>query len=301
MPTNLTADAPATDWPRKEGEYLDLAMDSTRWNGFAFRDGDIVLATYPKSGTTLTSHIVGQLLHGPDPRLNGATHELCPWPDFRPTPNARAVAEAQTGRRYLKTHLSRRNLPISPLARYVVVVRDVRDVAWSFHNHLTGFRPDFRAELDANAGPQGMQTAADERAYYHLFLDEDGAGQVPYWPWVQGWWDVRELPNVLLVHYADLIADMAREVRRIAGFIDTPLDDARLAAILPLCTVAHMRKVAADDAFLNHVFKEGSTTFINKGTNARWRDVLTSDEVAKADILAQRQLTADCAAWAMRS
>jgi aryl sulfotransferase len=259
------------------------------------------MATYPKSGTTLTSHIVGQLLHGPDAELFAAALDLAPWPDFRATPDARAKAEAQTGRRYMRTHLSRQHLPVSPLARYIVVVRDPRDVAWSFHNHLTGFRPEVQAQFDANAGPGGVRIGADERAYYHMFLDEDGAGQVPYWPWVQGWWDVRGLPNVLLVHYADLIGDMGREIRRIAAFIDSPLDEDRLAAILPLCTIDHMRKVGAGNGFLNYVFRDGAATFINKGTNARWREVLTPDEIAKADVLAQRNLSPDCAAWAMRS
>jgi aryl sulfotransferase len=294
------SEALAIAWPQKEGEYLDVVMDSTQWNGFAFRAGDVVVATYPKSGTTLTQQIVGQLLRGPDPDLYGSAQHLSPWPDFRPTPGARTVAEAQTGRRYLKTHLPRRNLPISPLAHYVVVMRDPRDVAWSFHHHLTGFRPEFRAALDANVWPGGMFIAEDERAYYYAFL-EGTTEQVPYWPWVQGWWDVRGLPNVLLVHYADIIGDMAGEIRRIASFIDAPLDEARLAAILPLCTLSHMRKVAASDAWLNHVFKEGANTFINQGTNARWRDVLSAEEVAKADDLARLKLTPDCAAWVMRS
>ena len=29
------------------------------------------------------------------------------------------------------------------------------------------------------------------------------------------------------------------------------------------------------------MFKNGGTTFINKGTNGRWRDVLTPDDIAR--------------------
>jgi aryl sulfotransferase len=281
-------------WPEKEGEFVTGSTDSTRWNGFAFRDDDIVVATYPKSGTTLTQQIVGQLLLGPDPDLFGGAPELTPWIDFLATPAAREIAEGQTRRRYLKTHLARQHLPISPLARYLVVLRDPRDVAWSLHNHLSAFDPEFEAAIGV------PPVTEDVRAYYHEFLDGP-AQQPPFWPWVQGWWDVRNLPNVLLLHYADIIGDMAGQVRRIAGFIDAPLDDDRLSAILPFCTLEHMRKVAADDPFLKRAFTEGATKFFNKGVNARWRDTLSPDEIAKADVLAQANLTPDCAAWVMRS
>ena len=54
-----------TDWPEKTRELHNHHMDSTVWNDFAFRDDDIVIATYAKSGTTWTQQIVGQLvLHG---------------------------------------------------------------------------------------------------------------------------------------------------------------------------------------------------------------------------------------------
>jgi aryl sulfotransferase len=289
----------ATAWPVKEAEYFDAVMDSTQWNGFAFRDDDIVVATYPKCGTTLTQQILGQLLLGPDPLLYGAAQDVSPWIDFRPTPDARNLANAQTRRRYLKTHLARHHLPLSPRARYVVVLRDPRDVAWSFHNHLTGFNPEFQAQIDANSGGQDYPVFEDVRDYYHAFLDGQ-AQQQPYWSFVQGWWDVRILPNVLLVHYGDVIGDMGREIARIAQFIEAPVDEAKLAAILPLCTIGHMRQVAANDAFLSLAFKAGAETFINKGVNGRWRDVLSPAEIEKAAILAAKHLSPDCAAWVMR-
>jgi aryl sulfotransferase len=41
----------------------------------------------------------------------------------------------------------------------------------------------------------------------------------------------------------------------------------------------------------------GAKTFINKGTNGRWRDVLTADEIAAYDAKALAELGADCARW----
>jgi aryl sulfotransferase len=285
----------AIAWPQKEGDIVNAVSDSTRWNGFAFRDGDVVVATYGKSGTTLTQHILAQILHGPDPELYGAAEAVSPWVDFRHSPN-REIADALTGRRVLKTHLARQNLPISPLARYVVVCRDVRDVAWSYHNHLNGFAPAYEAALAANGGPTPFKVTDDIRAYYHAFLDGPGQNQ-PFWPHMQGWWDVRGLPNVRLLHFADIIADMPREISRLADFVGAPLDDTKASAIASLCTIEHMRRIAADDPLMKRAFRQGSGTFFNKGTNGRWRDVLSPAEIEKADTLANRELTPDCAAW----
>lgn len=49
-------------WPRKTRELMNHHMDSTVWNDFDFRDNDVVVATYAKSGTTWTQQIVSQLL-----------------------------------------------------------------------------------------------------------------------------------------------------------------------------------------------------------------------------------------------
>ena len=76
----------ATDiaWPRKTRDIHNHHMDSTAWDRFKFRDDDVVVATYGKSGTTWTQHIVGQLLSGGDPEI--AISNISPWVDLRIMP-----------------------------------------------------------------------------------------------------------------------------------------------------------------------------------------------------------------------
>jgi aryl sulfotransferase len=279
-------DASPLSWPRKTGESEVPGWDSARWNDFTFRDDDIVVASYPKSGTTLTQQIVAQLVFGGDRNIYGAAANLSPWLEFSLSHDAADIAAAQKHRRFLKTHLPVKNLVISPKAKYIVVARDVRDVVWSFHHHLINF-----INLDPGRTPM-----PDVRQYYHDFLDGSGQ-QFPYWPHIQSWWDVRHLPNLLTLHYADLIADLPAVVRRVAAFLTIPIDEALFPEILRHCGIEHMRKVAQDDPSLNKVFREGSKTFINQGTNGRWRDVLTIAEIEKADHIAARELTPDCATW----
>jgi aryl sulfotransferase len=48
-----------TTWPAKQREFHNHHFDSTIWNDFRFRDGDIVISTYAKSGTTWMQQMIG--------------------------------------------------------------------------------------------------------------------------------------------------------------------------------------------------------------------------------------------------
>ena len=122
-------------WPRKTRELHNHHFDSTVWNDFKFRDDDIVIATCGKSGTTWTQQIVGQLLFNGDESV--AVGPMSPWLDLRIPPKEIKYAglEAQTHRRFIKTHLPVDALVFSPKAKYIYVGRDGRDMAWSLYNH----------------------------------------------------------------------------------------------------------------------------------------------------------------------
>ena len=42
--------------------YLSLIADNARWDGFSFREGDIIISTPPKCGTTWTQMICAMLI-----------------------------------------------------------------------------------------------------------------------------------------------------------------------------------------------------------------------------------------------
>ena len=293
--------SPPPDWPRKTRDLHNHHFDSTVWDDYRFRDGDIVIATYAKSGTTWTQQIVGQLLSGGDGNLE--VGELSPWVDLRVPPKEVKLAalEAQAGRRFVKTHLPVDALVFSRNARYLYVGRDGRDVVWSLFNHHRSANAAWYAALNDTpglVGPAIGPPSEDVRGYFLDWLERDGHPFWPFWENVASWWAIRELPNLLLLHFADLKADLPGQIRRIAAFLDVEVDPSRWDTILEHCGFAWMKEHAAKSAPLGGAFWEGGgATFIHRGTNGRWREILTADDNARYESLARERLGEDCARW----
>src|SRR4030095_9099928 len=102
-------------------------------------------------------------------------------------------------------------------------------------------------------------------------------------------------PNVLLVHFNNLKADLPGQMRRIASFLGIEIDESRFPAMIEHCGIDYMRRTSAESPILDMVFKNGGTTFFNKGTNGRWKDLLTAADLRKYDEVVQDSLTPDCA------
>jgi hypothetical protein len=110
--------------------------DSARWDGFAFREGDIVISTRSRSGTTWTQMICALLIFQ-TPDLPAPLGDLSPWLDMLVVPREEVFArlEAQDHRRFIKTHTPLDGLPIDGRATYVVVARHPLDMAVSLYHH----------------------------------------------------------------------------------------------------------------------------------------------------------------------
>ncbi len=294
---------PDIAWPEKRREMHNHHFESTVWNDFRFRDDDIIISTYAKSGTTWAQQIVGQLI------FNGAenvpVNELSPWLDLRvpPAEVKLAMMDAQTHRRFLKTHLPVDALVYSPKARYIYIGRDGRDVLWSMYNHHVNANDAFYLALNETPGLVGEKigrVTTDIRTYFNEWLERDGYPFWSFWENVASWWAIRHLPNVHFVHFDNLKRNMPNEIRRIAAFLDIPVDENRWPAILEHCSFDYMKMHADKSAPLGGALWEGgASTFINKGTNGRWRDMLSADECARYENLAREKLGDVCAHWLM--
>lgn len=136
------------DWgsaetPTRTRDYHNNHMNSDKFDMcYVPREGDIVIDTSYKSGTTWTQTICAMLLNkgnvpGWDDEDFPGVMELSPWVDMRIPPPAVTlqVLSGQTERRFLKSHLPLDGLPYFPQVKYVLLVRDLRDVAYSWYNH----------------------------------------------------------------------------------------------------------------------------------------------------------------------
>jgi aryl sulfotransferase len=289
------------EWPKKTRELHNHHFDSTIWNDFKFRKDDIIIATYGKSGTTWMQQIVAQLLFNGLEEVEVA--EMSPWVDLRVPPKDVKLAEleAQTHRRFLKTHLPVDALVFSPQAKYIYLGRDGRDVVWSLYNHHANANQmwyELLNETPGLVGPPICKPPESIRQYFHDWLEKDGYPFWSLWENVRSWWKIQHLPNVLLVHYAKLKQDLPGQMQRIAEFLAIPIDEMKWDAILEHCSFDYMKQHATKSVPLGGaVWDGGAQTFIYKGTNGRWRDELTAEESQKYEQIAKKQLGEACAHW----
>ena len=290
-----------TVYPVKTREMHSHHFDSTIWNDFRFRDDDIVISTYAKSGTTWMQQIVAQLIFDGAEGMEVA--EMSPWLDLRVPPKEvkLPLVEAQTHRRFIKTHLPVDALVFSDKAKYIYIGRDGRDVVWSFYNHHLNANATWYEALNDTPGRVGPPIGPPPDSvvqYFQEWLDKDGFPFWSLWENVRSWWAIRDLPNVLFVHFAHLKADMPGEIRRIAEFIDEPIDESNWEKILLHCSFDYMKANATRSVPLGGAFWDGGAeVFINKGVNGRWRDLLPAEDVARYEARAEKELGRDCAHW----
>jgi aryl sulfotransferase len=291
----------AAAWPRKARELHNQLLDSSVWNDFRFRPDDVVIATYAKAGTTWTQQIVAQLIFRGRAGIDVAS--LSPWLDLRVPPKEVKLAalEAQRHRRFIKTHLPVDALVFSPDAKYIYVGRDGRDVVWSLYNHHASANDDWYRlfnDTPGRVGPPIPRPPPSIRQYFLEWLEGDGHPFWSFWDNVSSWWAIRHLPNVLFLHFADLKRDLPDQMRRVAAFLEISLDAETFAAAVRHCSFDYMKAHAEQHApHRGRLYAGGAQAFIHKGTNGRWRDVLSAEDCRRYEAAAQEHLGWRCAHW----
>jgi hypothetical protein len=276
--------------------YRSLVMDSARWEGFPFRDDDIVISTPPKCGTTWTQTLCAMLVLG-TVELPRPLSEISPWLDMQTTAPAEVVArlEAQQHRRIVKTHTPPDGLPTADGVTFLFVGRDPRDVSLSWDGHWANL--DLDAMVAARAAAVGLDDLAElgpppppppddpvER-FWRWADAEPGhlgstlAGVVDH---LHQAWELQDRPGVALLHYGDLVADLPGQVRRLAGVLGVDVDEARVRAIADATTFAAMKR--EPERFvpdLAHGIWRSNGDFFREARVGGWRSLLDDEDLRR--------------------
>lgn len=283
-------------------------MDSRQWSSYQPREGDVVIATAPKVGTTWMQQILSLLIfQSPEPRR---LIEVSPWLDARgmmPLDMMLASIESQRHRRFIKSHLPLDALPIYDEVKYIHVAREGRDACMSLLNHLNSFRPEMMARADAigladeTIGRPMPRHPAETRAFFQWWMSgEDGAGANAdaFFELERTFWSERRRANLLLVHYNDLKSDLSGEMRRISEFLGIPINEQLWPALVDAATFETMKRNGAQIlAGIEMAFEGGHQSFLHQGTNERWRGVLTNADLELYEKRAHAELSPGLFQW----
>jgi hypothetical protein len=229
---------------------------------FQPRPTDVIITTAPKSGTTWMQQILHQMRTGGDPDF-GSIFEVVPWleaPIGGKTWQERLAAfEAIPDPRVFKTHCTVEQTPGLDVAKIILTIRDPRECCVSLFHHVKGMKEGYGPPKPFDS----MQACVDR------FL-EFGA----WYRNVGGWWKERDRPNVLLLRYLDLKADLPAAVDRIAGFLGWDLDVGARARVIEYSSFAWMK---SHDEQFTRMSAEGPSAF-QKGAFIRRGVVGAADE-----------------------
>lgn len=228
--------------------YVSDDEDSGHWDRLAFHHGDVVVSSRSKHGTTWLQTVVLLLIHQ-SPDLPVPLAQLSPWLDHRAEPLDTVISRlaAQRHRRVIKTHTPLDGVPIHPSVTYLVIARHPLDAAVSLYHQganidrgrlrqFTGARPP--AEVSEPPPIHEWLTEwIDTDADAHRALDS-----LPGVLWhLTDAWSRRHDPNVLLIHYDDLLADLDGQMRALSERLGITVVAERWDALVSAATFDRMR------------------------------------------------------------
>jgi hypothetical protein len=296
--------------------YRSIVADSQRWEGFEFRDDDIVISTPPKCGTTWMQMLCALAIFQ-TPHLPGRLTELSPWLEMQTAARDEVVAalDEQQHRRFIKSHTPLDGLPYDEKVTYICVGRDPRDVGVSWDNHFNNM--NLTVFLEARAAAVGLEDMAelmgdgppeplaDPRDRFWQWIDDDRPpdagvatlkGTLHH---LSTFWDVRSEPNITLFHFADLQDDLDGEFRRLADVLGTELDDEKVPELVDAARFDSMRDRAEELApeVKTDGFWNDTNRFFHVGGSGQWQQFIGPDEVQRYEARVAALAAPDLAAW----
>nr|XP_056718872.1 sulfotransferase 2B1-like [Euleptes europaea] len=251
-------------------------------SAFPFRPSDVLLVTYPKSGTTWMQEILTLIYSkgDPEPAKSIPNWARAPWLEHT---YFKEFLQETEGPRLFTTHLPWRVLATAlrkAKPKVIYLARNPKDVAVSFYHfcRMANFFPDPGTFDD----------------FLLCFLD----GTVHYGSWfkhVKGWLSCQKEMNLFYVTYEELHQDLGGFLERLSAFLGCPLQPGQMEAIQEHSSFASMREnTMANYTLVPHeVMDPSKGQFMRKGIVGDWRNHFSPQQSALFDKVYQQEM-GDC-------
>jgi hypothetical protein len=194
---------------------------------------DVILATYPKSGSTWTSYLLYQIKSGCSDNFNDIKDvvvDITPghWdPSVQPF-----ISQQEFLPRTYKTHGTYKLCPKG--AKYIYVSRDPKDIFWSLYQFIHDLL--------------GIEERVPVDAFYSEYFVkrfDTGHDIGNVWDHILDWFPLRGKENMLWMHYEDIVAHRKRALDQLAGFMGVDLNDEQREKLIKHSSMQHMRTIAS--------------------------------------------------------
>uniref|UniRef100_A0A803THK1 Sulfotransferase n=1 Tax=Anolis carolinensis TaxID=28377 RepID=A0A803THK1_ANOCA len=265
---NSTKDSLLTDvegilYPKETTRYWEEIQN------FKARPDDLLICSYPKAGSTWMQEIVDMIQHGGDPEkcARAPIYQRIPFIGF-----SIEKIEAIPSPRTLKTHFPVQHLPPSfweQNCKIIYVARNAKDnmVSYFYFHNMINIIPD--------------SGSWDE------FMENFIAGKVCWGSWfdyVQGWWKAKDHHPILYLFYEDIKEDPAREIQKIAQFLEIDLSASVLNRIVLHTKFENMKtNPLVNHSDLPFLFDQTTPPFMRKGKVGDWKEHFTVAQSERLD------------------
>ena len=263
----------ANRWPRLVGRTITKFFGKFP-DGFEPGAHDVLVCSYFKSGTNWTMQIAVQIAHRGRAEFEHI-HDLVPWPEMParigyavPLDVEEPLRSAPTGLRIIKTHLALEDVPYSPAARYICVVRDPKDVFVSSYHFVRAMA----------LGP--LMPSVD--AWLDAYLSPD----TPLGSWARhlaSGWRARDRGNVLFLTYESMRADLGASVDAIAALMGVQLRADERAAVIERASFAHMKSIGHKFDAPGAPWAKPKGSMLRRGESRGSAELITPEQQRRID------------------
>ncbi|KAJ3682013.1 hypothetical protein LUZ60_014586 [Juncus effusus] len=295
LPVQQTIFAPLRQykgsWYPGEFAATTIAIEDT----FKAQETDVILTTYPKSGTTWIKALIFTIMNremysfDKHPLLDYSPHDCFPFLHtlYEGKSVPKKFLESMPNPRLLATHIPFLTLPSSVSesgCRIIYLCREPKDALVSMGHYMSKIFPDF----DVLASVKSMVKMACDGTFHFVSV----------WDHMLGYWNesLKRPDKVLFLKYEDLHEDTGGNVRRLATFLGRPFNDKEeregiVGKIMEFCCLEEMkcREVNKTGRHGGDVNFENSA-FFRKGAIGDWKEHIPLELAQRFDTVMEEKL-----------